>query len=60
MVLDIEEEKAIESQNLIVLQGVLAPVTLATWSPACSVAHLIEYISPHFLFSGKLFYSASD
>lgn len=43
MVLDIDEEKDIESQSLIILQGVLAPVALATWSPACSVAHLIEY-----------------
>lgn len=43
MLLDIDEEKAIETQSLIILQGVLAPVTLATWSPVCSVAHLIEY-----------------
>lgn len=37
------KRRAIETRSLIILQGVLTPVTLATWSPIRSVAHLIEY-----------------
>jgi hypothetical protein len=43
VVLDVDEEKAIETHSLLIPLGAFILVTLATWSPVCSVAHLIEY-----------------
>lgn len=52
------KRRPLKPKSLLIPLCAFIPVTWATWSPVCSVAHLIE--SPHFLCGGKLFYSASD
>lgn len=37
------EGRPLKPRSLFIPLGAFIPVTLATWSPVCSVAHLIEY-----------------